>query len=531
MSKIIINTTTQQQQSVNISNQTSTADIISSTKHEAGLISDETRDAIFAVYTWMMPTNSLLTIIFCVVNAAVYWQQRAATFAVYLIGVDLGDGLCAVVKLCSNVAYFTLPPTSLPRPLIDWYLAEFLATSFRRAGTSLNTLASLDRFLAIAFPLKNYHQHNNNSSGKAFQRPVVIAVCVFVASLAAHSFLAFEYHVVLGEDGHWRLTPTEWKLKNAEVVVTMETVSGIVFAYAPLTAVVVLNVLLVIMLRVHTASIKGVRAARGATPTDSGDVTKTSRVQRVPPAPCSFLSDGIPPKEKQDSQSHDEENARETDRAKVLLQSARPSSFSDDTNPGSDHLCNNENIPSQANKLSLTAIVNNDQNDHHHNHNHNPQNRRKLSNSENHILHHYHTASNSEVEAVTKTTSPPKHRDDTSVTRMVMLFTTVYFLLALPSMLCFTARSLLPEYGPGGREANLYQTVSTVSMLLSHLTEPCLFWVSFSYSRHFRRALFRLPFARWWCCGLRWLAVTSSGSATSSTSCDVSGSRSSSNRG
>ncbi|KAL8624426.1 hypothetical protein ACOMHN_034674 [Nucella lapillus] len=403
-----------------------------------------------------MPTNSLLTVVFCVLNAGVYWQQRAATFALYLIGVDIGDGLCAVVKVCSNVAYFTLPSRTLERHLVDWYMAKYLALSFRRAATCLNMLASLERFLAIAFPLKNI-------SRRAFRKPLVIIAVVFLACLLSHSFMVLEYHAVLEEDGDWRLTATEWKRAYPGVFVVVGNVVVIMFAYAPLIVILVLNFLMLLMLRAHSSSLKNMRKSHGSSSEDT--MYKTSIKSET--------TSQNPTKAERNSYIHD------------------------------DSLCRNDNktqsTPSR--RISLQDNLND-----------------TVSHPRDMIGKHYKNGQtgcdDGKLAQTSKKISSSKVHNDSSITKMVMVFTTVFFLLALPSMLSFTARHLFPEYSPEGRESNLYRTVSTLSMLISHLTEPSLFWVSFAYSRHFRRAVFRLPGARW-CCG-RSLAVTSVLSTSSS---------------
>ena len=61
--------------------------------------------------------------------------------------------------------------------------------------------------------------------------------------------------------------------------------------------------------------------------------------------------------------------------------------------------------------------------------------------------------------------------------------------------------------------------VGLLAQLTSHLTETALFWVSFLYSRQFRRSVMRLPVARWLCGP--YLAKTSL-AGSSATSGDVS---------
>jgi hypothetical protein len=112
---------------------------------------------------------------------------------------------------------------------------------------------------------------------------------------------------------------------------------------------------------------------------------------------------------------------------------------------------------------------------------------------------------------------------ESQTTRMVMLFSTVFFSMALPLLLSHTAMNIWDEYNPAGREKNLYNAIKMFSTLTSHLTETALFWVSLTYSRHFRRAVLRLPVARhvFRSCAGEARYASASGDGTSSSSSEA----------
>jgi hypothetical protein len=63
-----------------------------------------------AVYEWFFIVLCVLASVFCVLNAAVYWQQRAAPFAFYLVGVDIADGMCSFTALLLILAEVMTAP-------------------------------------------------------------------------------------------------------------------------------------------------------------------------------------------------------------------------------------------------------------------------------------------------------------------------------------------------------------------------------------------------------------------------------------
>ncbi|KAL8613941.1 hypothetical protein ACOMHN_023177 [Nucella lapillus] len=379
------------------------------TQTDDGLISDQTLNAFMAVFKLMMPVLCLLAVTFCVFNAAVYWQQRAAHFALYLVAVDLGDGLCSLVELLHSLIYFSLPVDNYGHLVVKWYLAKYVAASCRRAAVCLNAFATLERFLAIAFPLKSF-------SRRVCARPGIIIIAVFVTSLIAHVYFAVEYEVARTSAGSWSLMHTSIRKQHPEAFVLWSLVDSIIFAYSPLVAIVVLNTTLVIVLRMHASSLNVVRRDRGK---------KTSQY------------------------THQDDSG--------LISGCGDSN-------GSKNLQNK-------------VVADDDM-------------KKKKTEKEN------------------------------QTTKMVIVFSTVVFVMALPRMLNSSARSILSDYGPKGKEKNVYNAIGLLSQITSHFTETALFWVAVAYSRSFRRSVLRLPVTRW--LFGRWLGKTSSLPATSSS--DVSSS-------
>ncbi|KAK7480586.1 hypothetical protein BaRGS_00028162 [Batillaria attramentaria] len=96
------------------------ANILQVLNPDEGLVSDEALRKFVAVYKWLMPLLCILAVTFCCINASVYWQQRAASFAAYLFSVDVGDGICASANLVHSLMILTLPSGAYALQFVRW---------------------------------------------------------------------------------------------------------------------------------------------------------------------------------------------------------------------------------------------------------------------------------------------------------------------------------------------------------------------------------------------------------------------------
>ena len=350
------------QRNISIPIMQTTNDTINNNEHDSSnqiydfeeFISDQLLADFMAAFIWLMPVLCLLAVTFCVLNAIVYSQQRAARFAWYLVAVDLGDGLCSLVELLHSFTFFAVRSDAYLHLVVKWYMAKYFAASCRRAAVCLNAFASLERFLAIAFPLK---------SVRLCGKPSLIIASVFALSLGTHIYFVLEFEVVSKGDGGWNLAHTTLRKNHADAFILWSTVASAVFAYTPLVAIILLNSVLLVFLRRHAASLQNVRRARGVTRSrtseECDDVSSGSSLSNGKTVACNTTTDGS---------------------------------------------------------------------------------------------------------ATTGTGDTSKRKRENQTTKMVMVFSTVFLMMALPRMLNSTARSLFDDYGPKGKEKNLYRWVKLVCL-------------------------------------------------------------------
>lgn len=143
---------------------------------------------------------------------------------------------------------------------LDIILDLYVTVTFRRAAVCLNVLATLERYLTIAFPF--------GKAATAFKRDTaaIIILVVFVVCLA-HSYFFFEYTVLHIGGDEWTMYPSEAKLARPDLFESVKNIVRILLFYVPVFGSLVLNLALMIVLRRHLRSKQDMRMARGGSGT------------------------------------------------------------------------------------------------------------------------------------------------------------------------------------------------------------------------------------------------------------------------
>lgn len=362
-----------------------------------GLVSDATVLTFIVVYRWLAIVMCLVPLVFTLLNAGVYWQLRKASHAIHLLAICAGDGMCTVMFLVLFLTALWQPPDSPIYQMVRWYLVTYFASSSRRAAICLNVPVTLERFLAVAFPLKDF---SKRVSGK----PRLTVLAVFLLTFAAHVYVLLEYHVVIEADGKGRTVRTSISINNSYIFLVTANVVTVLFSYLPVVLGLMLNLALVIVLHRHRTSTKGLRLSAG----------------------------GMKPSQ-----------------------------------------------PLEKSMSSEVSVVS----------------KQLVSNTTSSVLVTSHQDINRKSEVMKRDRS----HDTQSVTTMVMIFSFVYMATALPRLVHFSARSLIPQYGPSAQEHNLDTVLDIVTQIITHLAEVQQFCLSCIYSRQFRIGASRLFVVRYFC--------------------------------
>nr|KAG5696877.1 hypothetical protein BaRGS_035287 [Batillaria attramentaria] len=174
----------------------------------------------------------------------------------FLMAICVSDGLFTLCKVISYTCDNVAPGPTLLNAHLDTILDVYGLTAFRRAAVWLNALASVERFLTIAFPL--------GTASYVFKRaPAAVISTVFVTCCLAHIFILFEFTVTQDESGGWRQVITPYRAANEAMFESIKNAVRIVFFYIPLFGSLLINLLLLAALKKHVASKKGMTTSRG----------------------------------------------------------------------------------------------------------------------------------------------------------------------------------------------------------------------------------------------------------------------------
>lgn len=238
--------------------ETNLTTVVLSSFHAQGVVSDKVVLNFMIVYRWLGIALCIVPLVFSMINASVYWQHKRASHGVHLMGICAGDGFCVLMSLIAFMTALWQPPSSQAYQIISWYLASYAANSCRRAAICLNLLVSLERFLAVAFPLKDF-------SKRVAGKPKLKVLVVFVLSFAAHAYFLLEFRVVMDSEGKWKTSRTSLAIDNSLIFLGWSIVVTIFFACIPLFLSLMLNVALVMGLRKHRITTKSLRVSAGGT--------------------------------------------------------------------------------------------------------------------------------------------------------------------------------------------------------------------------------------------------------------------------
>lgn len=243
---------------------------------DRGSVSAATWNLVDRFFTLSLPAFGVIELFFSIVNASVYFKQRRSAFAVYLLGISLSDALFSFVQLVQSALLFVFPVGSYAATALGLYFYSYLGTSFSRTAICLNALASLERFVVVAFPLKI----TDSCSRKT---PTIVVGIVFAASLVGHSYFFLEFEVktavspVNVTEAVWASVPTTLRLKYLSAFEVVKNTMRILFIYVPLIFSFVINVCLVLALHIFAVKRREMRVERGGVKTDGSEKSsKTS---------------------------------------------------------------------------------------------------------------------------------------------------------------------------------------------------------------------------------------------------------------
>lgn len=222
-----------------------------------GLVSKEKFVALLEALTITHNVLGVIALVVGILNVVILSQSRNATFVYYFIGLSVADAVVAVFAVVYLAAVSLLVVTSFALQIIQNFVASFLSVTMQRAGVWLNALACLERFLAVVFPLKAGLL--KLTSRKAL---LVTIIGVFVMSVVIHLYAIFQYDVRMVGNNTYGQVPSSFMRSNPEFFIVAPQVVRSASLYAPLLAIVLLNIAMIIALKVHAMRFN-MRTTRG----------------------------------------------------------------------------------------------------------------------------------------------------------------------------------------------------------------------------------------------------------------------------
>lgn len=190
-----------------------------------------------------------------VVNIIMNSRRRLEAYTVYLLGINIGDGVSLLAYLQFVIADKTMASSSLPFLISAFYINTIFGTIFRRGAITLNTLASIERFRALVFPFQR------RSDQSKYSRTLV--VCTFILTTLGHTTLMLEYNFVQTEKSTWVVKNSVLLEENRDLFLALKNGARFMFVYLPISLSLIINIGLAIALKLHSSQQKLIRSTIG----------------------------------------------------------------------------------------------------------------------------------------------------------------------------------------------------------------------------------------------------------------------------
>lgn len=406
-------------------------------------ISSQTNDTLslslvsMEVYTTFTYYFNYLALVVCILdvvasfaNLSVYSKQRRDAFAWYLLGLTLADVVYVLMKVVRSLSLFLTDVDSYAYQFTSIYIDAGIGTCGRRVTVCLNCLASLERFLVIAFPFKVATKTLGRS-------PVIVITTVLVLNVVSRAYIPFLYTVGVTDNGSWGLQLTTLGWTSRQHLDTLTNVNSIVLFYTPLFLSLAINLTLVLALKRHALATKRMcrmRVTRSDQSRSRGNAHTNENLDDV--VESDFTSQHVNKKTGKDSVG--ELPSEAVDRCLEMPKDQIETKEQEKKFSGSLRVSPWGRTLSRDNKLSRSQ------------------------------------------------NQPTRQVVSRQTTTLVMLVSFSFCLLSLPATLNFTLGTFVPQYGLFKPQVYLWVMVSLASDLCTFFTQIVVFTMNIIYSTSFR---------------------------------------------
>nr|KAG5710420.1 hypothetical protein BaRGS_022238 [Batillaria attramentaria] len=227
--------------------------------YKNGIVSHAEYFRITKVTSWCVLVLEPLAIVLELLSMLVFLQDLQSPSNAYMAAICVAEAWYMLVIFIHNLS--KLQPEwggHLTYVQYSIWVVSYTGMLSRRAVYVLNMLVSLQRFVAIAFPLKAL-------SVRLLRRPVVPLVSVFIMSALLHLYRPLRYTPVTVQDSHgeswtqgfsdlYRATPAPFDV--------MDDLSKYVTIYIPMLTCLVVNILLIASLVRHKRLLANLNTAQ-----------------------------------------------------------------------------------------------------------------------------------------------------------------------------------------------------------------------------------------------------------------------------
>ncbi|KAK6177221.1 hypothetical protein SNE40_015365 [Patella caerulea] len=219
-----------------------------------GLVSKETYDYVVGIISYAVVPCQILAILFniCIIN--VFSRKDMETSSqVYLVALSIVELLYCLCSSVAGIMALMYGKKSTDTYAYLWYAARisgFITISIRRSAYVLTFVMTLERFVAVAFPLKFRHFKIT-----PYSKTLCFAI-VFVA-LIIHWPTGFRHDIVSyktpgSTEIKYRYKDFPFFVANDHIFDGISLFASCVYAYIPLFACLLLNAVTIVAFKAHS---------------------------------------------------------------------------------------------------------------------------------------------------------------------------------------------------------------------------------------------------------------------------------------
>lgn len=234
-----------------------------------GLISPEIYVQIQYPLKTITIALQIIALILSIINIIVYSRNNMRnTTTLYLIAYNAAIFVLLTVGFVTSVTV-EIEHSSLPSRfylIFGYFIDSFFNTFLHRFMFCLTLLVCMERFVAVAFPLKARHF-------RVVQSPVTFVLVTFLIFLVVHVYHFLKYEVYLAQvfpngSEMYSFRNTKMYLEHQVMFLNWALVLRCLLVYAVLLLQVIVNILVVFSLKLHSRQ-------RMKMTTNDDDVKKT----------------------------------------------------------------------------------------------------------------------------------------------------------------------------------------------------------------------------------------------------------------